>query len=172
MTLTLHEVHGPDIEALVPLLLLAEPSERGLRWGLAHLVDSVYRFELDGATVGAATLQWHNDPPEIEELAVAPDRQRQGIGRQILALLEAEAQARGKTALAVGTANSSIGNLVFYQKSGYRIDHVRSNYFWYYQPPITENGLPKIDLIMFRKQLTEAKQTKTTAKTKGAQRKR
>ena len=106
---------GPDeVESLIPLLLLAEASEAGLRWGLAHLVDAVYRADEDGALVGAATMQWRGDPCEIMELAVATERHGQGIGREIVAWLIDEARQRGKTAVLVGTANSSIGNIAFY----------------------------------------------------------
>src|SRR6266498_4771843 len=106
---------GPDeVESLIPLLLLAEASEAGLRWGLAHLVDAVYRADEDGVLVGAATMQWRGDPCEIMELAVATERHGQGIGRQIVAWLIDEARRRGKAAVLVGTANSSIGNIAFY----------------------------------------------------------
>jgi predicted N-acetyltransferase YhbS len=56
------------------------------------------------------------------ELAVAPKRHGQGIGRAIVAWLIEEARRRGKTAVLVGTANSSIGNIAFYQKVGFRMD--------------------------------------------------
>lgn len=47
-------------------------------------------------------------------LAVAPERHCQGIGRRIVAWLVDEARRRGKAAVLVGTANSSIGNVAFY----------------------------------------------------------
>ena len=55
MTLTITQARPHEIETLVPLLLLAEESEPGLRWGLAHLVDAVYRAADGDARVGAAT---------------------------------------------------------------------------------------------------------------------
>jgi len=74
-------VDDPDgVEALVPLLLLAEPSERALRWSLAHLSDAVYRLDVDvdGAPAGppaaAATIRWEGEPCEIVELAVGQAR--------------------------------------------------------------------------------------------------
>src|SRR6185295_15215495 len=121
-----------EIETLIPLLLQAEESERALRWGLKNLVDAVYRADEDGVLVGAATMQWRGDPCEIMELAVAPERQRQGIGRAIVSWLIDEARRRGMSAVLVGTANSSIDNVAFYQKVGFRMDHVRKDYFWYY----------------------------------------
>ena len=114
MNVTIHEVPRDEVEPLIPLLLQAEESEGALRWGLANLVDAVYRMDDDEHLAGAATMQWRNDPCEIMELAVAPERHGQGIGRQFVAWLIDEARRRGKTAVLVGTANSSIDNIAFY----------------------------------------------------------
>jgi GNAT superfamily N-acetyltransferase len=156
MNVTIHEVPQDQIEPLIPLLLQAEESERALRWGLKNLVDSVYRAEADSVLVGAATMQWRGDPCEIMELAVAPERHGQGIGRQIVAWLIDEARKRGKSAVLVGTANSSIGNIAFYQKIGFRMDHVRKDYFRYYSEPIFEDGIQIRDMLVFRYELNAA----------------
>jgi N-acetylglutamate synthase-like GNAT family acetyltransferase len=102
--LMIRQAHPDEIESLIPLLLQAEESERALRWGLKNLVDAVYRADADGVLVGAATVHWRSDPCEIVELAVAPDRHGQGIGRQFVAWLIDEARRRGKSAVLVGTA--------------------------------------------------------------------
>lgn len=149
-SLSIREVSGTAIEALVPLLLQAEESERALRWGLAHLVDAVYRMELRGELVGAATMRWRDDPCELQELAIAPERHGQGFGRQLVGWLIEEARRRGKRQMLVGTANSSIGNIAFYQKLGFRMDHVRQDYFRYYSPPHFENGIQIRDMLVFR----------------------
>lgn len=155
--LSMRVVHGDEVEALVPLLLLAETSEPALRWSLNHMADTVYRAELAGALVGAATMRWHEEPPEILELAVTAERQGQGLGRQIVAWLIEEARRRGQRQLMVGTGNSSLGNIAFYQKCGMRMDHIRPDYFRYYRRPIFENGIEKRDLLMFRYDLSEAR---------------
>ena len=149
-SITIREVSKEETKRLIPLLLLAEPSERALRWSLAHLSDAVYCMEEEGKPVGAATMRWRSDPCEIVELAIAPGRQGQGLGRQFVAWLIAEAQRRGHSAVVVGTSNASIGNIAFYQRCGFRMDHVRRDYFWYYDPPRTENGIPVRDLLVFR----------------------
>jgi GNAT superfamily N-acetyltransferase len=150
MTITIREVSSQEVEPLIPILLQAEESELGLRWGLANLVDAVYRADDDGALVGAATMQWRNDPCEIMELAIVPKRQGQGLGKQLIAWLIDEARRHGKRAVLVGTANSSIDNIGFYQKCGFRIDHVRKDYFWYYREPVYENGIQIRDMLVFR----------------------
>jgi GNAT superfamily N-acetyltransferase len=146
----IREAHQHEWESLIPLLLLAEPSEGALRWSLSRLSDAVYRMEVDGALAGAATMRWRGNPCEIVELAIAPERQGQGLGRQLVAWLAAEARRRSQPAIIVGTGNASIGNIVFYQKCGFRMDHVRPDYFWYYDEPRDENGIPVRDLLVFR----------------------
>jgi GNAT superfamily N-acetyltransferase len=153
MPITIREARPDEIEALIPLLLLAEASERGLRWGLAHLVDAVYRMDDGDRLVGAATMRWRDDPCEIQELAIAPDRQGQGLGRRFIAWLMDEARRRGKHAMLVGMANASIGNIAFYQKAGFRMDHVRHDYFRYYREPVYEHGIRIRDMLVFRAEL-------------------
>src|SRR5262249_34938688 len=155
MSVSFREVNKKEVEALLPLLLLAEPSLSALRWGLANLSDTAYRMEESGALGGAATMRWRKDPSEIMELGIAPERQGQGLGRQFVAWLVAEGRRRGKTEILVGTANSSIGNIVFYQKCGFRMYEVRRDYFWYHREPIFENGLQVRDMIVFRYDLSQ-----------------
>lgn len=142
-----------EVEALVPVLLLAEPSERALRWSLSHLSDAVYRGTVDGVMATAATMRWSGDPCEIVELGVAESFQGRGVGRAMVAWLAAEAARRGKGAIDVGTGNASLGNLAFYQKCGFRFDHIRHDYFRYHHPPLVENGITVRDLVVFRREL-------------------
>jgi GNAT superfamily N-acetyltransferase len=137
-----------------PVLLLAEPSARALEYSLDHLSDTLYRFDLDNELVGAATMRWRDEPSELMELAVAATRQRSGIGRQIIAWLVAEARRRDRHAIEVGTRSTSLGNIAFYQKCGFRPSAVRRDYFWYYRPPLVEQGIPVRDMIVFRYDLT------------------
>jgi GNAT superfamily N-acetyltransferase len=155
MTITIREVAPNEVEDLIPLLLLAEESEQGLRWGLAHLVDTVYRMDDDSQLVGAATLRWHDEPCEIQELAISEERQGQGLGKQFVAWLIEEARRRGKHRLLVGTANSSIPNIAFYQKCGLRMDHIRHDYFRYYHKPVYEHGIRMRDMLVFSYDLTQ-----------------
>jgi GNAT superfamily N-acetyltransferase len=141
---------------LFPLLLLAEPSESALRWSLRNLSDAAYRMKDDGELVGAATMRWRRDPCEMVELAVLPGRQGEGLGKKFVTWLVAEARRRGKPELIVGTSSTSAANLIFYQKCGFRIDHIRHDYFWYYDEPVYENGLAVRDMLVFRLDLMEA----------------
>ncbi len=159
MGIEITEVGRKQWRKLLPLLLLAEPSENALRWGLRYMSDTAYRMEEAGELVGAVTMQWKREPCEIMELAVAPSRQGHGLGRVLVEWLVEEARRRGKSELLVGTPSTSAGNIIFYQKCGFRVYDVRQDYFWYYDEPIYEHGLPVRDMIVFRHDLAAASST-------------
>ena len=150
MPITIREAQDDEIEGLIPLLLEAEPLERALRWSLANLVDVVYRIDDAQKLIGVVSLQWRDEPAEIIDLAVHADRRGQGIGKKIIAWLLNEGRRRRKSEILVGTANSSVDNIAFYQKCGFRIDHVRKDYFWYYEDPLFEHGIRVRDMLVFR----------------------
>jgi GNAT superfamily N-acetyltransferase len=154
MSITVREARADEIEQLIPILRQAEESELALRWSLANLSDAVYRLDDDGQLIGAATMQWRGDGCELVELAIAPERQGQGFGKRLVAWLIDEARRRGKGHMLVGTANSSIDNIAFYQKRGFRMDQIRKDYFWYYQEPHYEDSIQIRDMLVFRYDLT------------------
>jgi len=155
VSIILKEVEGIEVEELFPLLLLAEPSKSALLWSLSNLTDAIYRAEEGGQVVGAVTMRWNSEPCEIVELAVAEHRQGRGLGRQIVGSVFTEARHRGKQKMIVGTGNSSIGNIIFYQRCGFRMDHVRRDYFWYHRTPEFENGIRLRDMIVFSYDIAE-----------------
>lgn len=54
----------------------------------------------------------------------------------------------------LGTGNSSINQLAFYQKLGFRITRIRKNYFVdHYSEAIFENDIQCVDLIILEKVL-------------------
>ncbi|HEY0082618.1 MAG TPA: GNAT family N-acetyltransferase [Pyrinomonadaceae bacterium] len=156
MQLDIREARADEIETLFPLLLLAEPSASALRWGLKNLSDTLYRMDDGGQLVGAASMNWRRDPCEMLELAILRERQGEGLGRRFVAWLVDEARRRGKPEIIVGTSTTSAANLIFYQKCGFRVDHVRPDYFWYYDEPVYENGLAVRDMLVFRLDLDAA----------------
>lgn len=154
-TATVREARNDEREAALPLLLLAEPSATALRWSLKNLSDSVYVMEDGGRIVAAASVRFRREPCEIVELGVAPELQGKGYGRRLVAWLLEEARRRGKRALFLGARSTSAGNIIFYQKCGFRVHGVRPDYFWYYDEPVYENGLPVRDMIVLRYALDE-----------------
>lgn len=154
-TATVREARGEEWEAIFPLLLLAEPSAAALRWSLNNLSDAAYVMEDGGRLVGAATVRFRRDPCEIVELGVAPELQGRGYGRRLVGWLVEEARRRGKREVFLGTRSTSAGNIIFYQKCGFRVHGVRPDYFWYYDEPVYESGLLVRDMIVLRHALDE-----------------
>ncbi|MHC5760787.1 GNAT family N-acetyltransferase [Nostoc sp.] len=109
-------------------------------------------------------MKWRSDPCEIMELGIAPEFQRQGLGKEFVAWLIQEARQRGKRQILVGTSNSSIANIAFYQKCGFRMDHVRQDYFWYLPEPSYENSIQIQDLLVFRFDLVPSSTRKNKLK--------
>jgi len=150
MALTLRAVPPHEAEALIPILRDADEGEERIRAKLADAAHTSYAALIDGQMLGAATMRWKQDESEIIYIAVAPGLRGRGYGKAIIAALLDEARRRGAPSLLVGTANSSLENIAFYQQCGFRMDHVRRDYFSYIQPPISEHSIPMRDMIVLR----------------------
>ncbi|WP_010289452.1 GNAT family N-acetyltransferase [Kurthia massiliensis] len=129
------------------LLLLADPSKAQVE---NYLYDSdVYVLKVEEVTVGVyVLLQRDEQTIELMNIAVAEEVQHQGYGHQLLAHAMATVKAIGVKKLLVGTGNSSIEQLVFYQKHGFRMTHIIRDFFIeHYDTPIFENGIQCRDMI-------------------------
>ena len=142
-------VAAADAESLVPLLHDAEEDDERIRAALRDPAGQGYVARVGAEPVGAAVMRWSSDEPsELLYLAVAETARRQGHGRRIVAALQAELPRHGRTML-VGTANCALDNIAFYQRCGFRMYAVKRDHFSYIDPPITENGIPMRDMIVF-----------------------
>ena|SRR5579859_4998974 len=148
-SITLRLLLPPDTEVLISILQAAEEGEDRIRTTLNDGDHRSYAALADERLIGAATMRW-SEESEIVYIAVAPDLRGRGYGKAIIKLLLEEARRREVHTILVGTANSSLENIAFYQKCGFRLDHVRPDYFSYIQPPIVENGIPMRDMIVLR----------------------
>lgn len=138
------EVVAPEAIPL-DLLLSADPSEDNVR---AHLRRSVaFAGTEAGRIVAAALLELRGEAAELHAIAVAADRQGHGLGRELLAQVLAHAARAGIGRVEVGTGNSSLRQLAFYQRSGFRVVGVIPDFFAAYRPPIIEDGIPCRDMI-------------------------
>ena len=150
MPIRLQVVPTEETEQLVSVLQDADEGLERIRATLADAGHTSYAA-LDGeALIGAATTRWEAEESEIIYIAVAPERRGQGVGKAIIALLLEEARRRGTRSVLVGTADASLENIAFYLKCGFRMDHVRRDYFDYIQPPIMENGILMRDMLVLR----------------------
>ena len=129
------------------LLLDADPSrmeinkylKRGELW-LATSSKNVL-----GAMV---LLQTRADVLEIMNVAVDPKFQGKRIGTQLLKMAKVRAKQLKMSRLHVGTGNSSLRQLAFYQRFGFRIIGVDVDFFISRYPKIYKsNGVSLLDMI-------------------------
>ena len=152
MKLTIVEP-GPARETYLPLLMLADDSEQQVRSYLQNGI--LFVAQLDGNDVGATlAIPTELDTIELRAVAVDPRRQHQGVGKQMLALVLADLNDRGYARTTVGTGNSSINQIAFYQKAGFRMWTIERDHFTTekgYSDGLAENGIPLRDMIWFER---------------------
>lgn len=143
-TPSLHKV--PCEQVPMALLLEADPSPsviaRYLQEG--HCVVAC----LDDAIIGVYVIKALTaDTWELMNIAVAPERQGQGIGALLLHHTIDQARQLGAKRLELGTG--SFGHqLTFYQRAGFRVVAVEPDYFLQHYPePLFENGLQHRDRL-------------------------
>ncbi|HEV2107444.1 MAG TPA: GNAT family N-acetyltransferase [Thermomicrobiales bacterium] len=141
---------GPERERYLPLLLLADASETQVRSYL-QTGDLYVLADALGAPLGLVlVLSQAEGTAELKAVAVALDHQGQGVGQRLLGLVLAALQASGVRRVIVGTGNSSIGQIAFYQKAGFRLWRIERDVFTPergYPPDLEEHGIRLRDLV-------------------------
>lgn len=128
------------------LLLSADPSS-------SHIHDYLSRgqcFVADSNNTIAGVYVLLPTRPKVVELvniAVAEAMQGRGIGKLLVHDAINWARQQGFRQIDVGTGNSSIGQLAFYQKCGFRIVGIDFDFFKDYEEEIIENGIICRDMI-------------------------
>jgi ribosomal protein S18 acetylase RimI-like enzyme len=117
---------------------------------IASPLNTTYVARCNGHIVAAVVVRWGIES-EIELLAVDPDRLFKGIGQAVIGQVLELARVRKIHRLVVGTGNSSLLNITFYQKCGFRLSHIRHNYFSEHYPELLseERGVKITDMIVF-----------------------
>ncbi|EFI66979.1 GNAT family N-acetyltransferase [Lysinibacillus sp. HST-98] len=148
---SLEKVEG-NREAFLPQLLLADESEVAVRKYLDK--GTLYKINCGELLVGVALVIPQSDTTiELKNIAIETKYQGKGIGKEILRQLIEKCRNEGYQVVLVGTANSSIDNIAFYQKAGFRMEAIEKDFFSHYPEPIYENGIRALDMIFFTKQL-------------------
>lgn len=136
-----------DIEPFMPLLLLADPSEELVR-GYANPQNTV-GATLEGEPIGVYVLVDKGDQlMELKNIAVRADWQGKGLGKILIGHALERAGDHGALRMEVGTGNSSLDQIAFYEKAGFKRDRVDEGFFLRnYAEPIFENGIQCTDMI-------------------------
>jgi Acetyltransferase (GNAT) family. len=132
----------------VDLLLLADPSKEIIEDYLER--GRCYVAVDDSDTVMGAMVLLNTRPATVEivNIAVREDFQGKGIGKQLINFAIEKARKQKAKTIEVGTGNSSIGQLLFYQKCGFRITGIDRDFFVkHYREAIYENGIRCRDMI-------------------------
>lgn len=141
---------GPDREEYRDLLLLADEAEQQVSSYIQH--GDLFVLRGDGGELLGVTLVLYEQPGEAELKAVAVDERwhGQGIGKRMLARVLTALREAGVRRVTVGTGNSGIGQLAFYQKAGFRLSHVERDFFSEargYPAGLEENGIQLRDMV-------------------------
>jgi ribosomal protein S18 acetylase RimI-like enzyme len=151
LSLKLEVIASHDTLFLLPMLLDADEDVERIRAVLLDSAYTAYAVWLEDQLAGATVVRWEeHDLSEILYLEVAAALRGRGYGKQIIQALQDELSRHGGRSLLVGTANSSLENIAFYQKCGFRMYEVRRDHFAYIQPPVFEHGIQLRDMLVLR----------------------
>lgn len=95
--------------------------ERAIEAGDVHVVRE------DGEIASVVVTRGEGDHLLIENIAVAPARQSQGLGRAMLVWAEAQAAARGYDEVRLYTHETMVENIAFYRRHGFEITRVAAD---------------------------------------------
>lgn len=133
------------------LLLDADPSKEAI----SKYLQRSFCFEArrENNLVGVfILLPTRPETVEIVNIAVSETFQQQGFGTQLLNFALKWASESKYKIVEIGTGSTSFGQLYLYQKCGFRIVGVDSDFFIKnYEEPIFENKLRLHDMIRLRK---------------------
>ena len=132
----------PSSAALVPLtaadlpeILELERAVQSFPWSLKNFEDALaagyeaWILRQAGELLGFCIAMAAPDVTHILVLAVAPDHQRRGYARQLLAQIAHSAQTRGAEGLLLEVRPSNVSALAFYTHEGFNQLSVRRDYY-------------------------------------------
>lgn len=145
----LNEGEKPPME----LLLLADPSREIVEEYINR--GECFIAEIEQQTIGVyVLLPTRPETVELVNVAVDKDQHGRGIGKRLVLDAMRIAKTAGYKTIEIGTGNSSIGQLILYQKCGFRIIGVDIDFFIrHYSVKIFENGIQCRDMIRLSQDL-------------------
>ena len=155
--MTMREVQLEAIETekrnlFFDYLLIADESEEIVR---EYINDGeMFSICCEGKIVGVVLFTFHsNGIVELKNIALTEDYRGKGLGKLVVNEAFDLYKIKALHKMIVGTANSSIDNLAFYQKLGFRMVEIKKDIFKNYPTPIYEDGIRALDMVMFEKEL-------------------
>jgi len=133
-------------ELWMSLLLEADESELVIRSYLDQ--GELFTIDEDEVTRGVVLIIGEGVDLEIKNIAVEPASRGRGLGAAAINLVIDKARSQGFRRVIVGTADSSVGTVRFYQRNGFRIYGVRREFFDAYPKAIVEDGLVAHDMVI------------------------
>ena len=141
-----------DRKRFLSLLLLADEQETMIDKYIGR-GDMFVMYNQDGVAICSAIVTDEGDGIcEIKSLAVAPEFQRKGYGKEMTDFLS-QHYADKFCLMTVGTGDS-MRTISFYRKCGFHYSHTVPDFFTVnYDHPIEEDGKILKDMLYFRKYL-------------------
>ena len=152
----LHPIQVGERYAYMEYLLLADESEEVVS-NYIHEGD-MFAIYVNQHVAGVALLSFLSEEVvELKNLAIDETYRGKGMGKSVIQEICSIYEQRGLGKIVVGTANSSIANIAFYQKVGFRIFDIKKGFFLGYPEPIFEDGIRALDMLMFERGLNGRK---------------
>jgi ribosomal protein S18 acetylase RimI-like enzyme len=133
-------------ELWMSLLLEADESEPVVRSYLDQ--GRLFTIDDDEEPRGVVLVIGDGDDLEIKNIAVERKSRGRGLGSGAIALVIDEARSHGFRRVIVGTADSSVETIAFYQRRGFHIYGLRHGFFDVYPEMIVEDGRVAHDMVM------------------------
>ena len=96
-----------------------EPAPMGADYAALIAAGAVWVADDAGRVVGVLVLQTHGQALLVENVAVLPERQGHGLGRELLGFAEDRGRTAGLTEVTLYTNEQMTENLRFYPALGY-----------------------------------------------------
>lgn len=132
------------------LLLEADPNRSAVE---NYISNSTVLVALDESVAAIAVLACLDEYYELKNIVVRNSYRGRGIAKALILEVMKTAKSLGATELIVGTGNSSLSQLALYQKCGFRMSHIKSDFFANYPERIYENGIQCIDMVILKAEL-------------------
>ncbi|MDR7203568.1 GNAT family N-acetyltransferase [Priestia megaterium] len=153
MSIDLIEIHKDRRASYLNLLLIGDEDEKVVKSYINE--GSLFTIVYEKKEIGVVQclIDEEESAVEVKNIGLKKAYRGKGIGSKVIKKLEALYECNHYSKMIVGTADSSLENIAFYKKAGFYQSGVKKNFFLQYVPPIYENGLQAIHMVMFEKKL-------------------